>query len=90
MHWALKIYDNTLITFRSFFLCINPQAPDFFDLKLQQQVHARETRFDMKFHDVHYPRYVIKKDQHLRYLRTSIFYGAIATYLKTDNKKVYL
>lgn len=77
---VLRVCDTTW----SFFFCsyTDLQAPDFFDLKLREQVHARETRFDMKVHDVHYPLYTPGEGQlykriYFRYLSVSILHDGV-------------
>jgi len=77
---ALRIHDNL-----QFFSYIDQQAPDFLTWNCGGRC-TYETRFNVKFHDVHYPRYIVKKGQaykraHLRYLRISIFYEQNATKL---------
>jgi len=75
---VLKIYNNI----QNFFCTHKSAGAKFFYLKLWQQVHVKGV-FDMKFHDVHYPHYIVRKGQrvHLRYLRISIFYNAAAIHL---------
>lgn len=65
-----------------FSLLYGSAGTGFFDLKLREQVRARETRFDMKLHDMHYPRYTPGEGQpyehiYFRYLSVSILCGAV-------------